>query len=359
MRIIRNPREAGFPGCDVVVQFLEENGTEPIRLLQLTDMQIIDALQRRTPDRLRPDEINSWLPEYFYGNFGNHVKSLMTQANPHMIFITGDMIYGSFDDKGTMFQRFCDFMNSLGVPWAPVFGNHDNESAMGIDWQCDLLESGENCLFCRGNVSGNGNYTVGVAAGDKLIWVLHFLDSHGCLDKAGIRPDQLELIRLHTEEIQRSQGWKIPAIIGFHHPVDEFRLAEKEKGYRTEERTSYVIGVDVPAKDGDFGSRQENFKSAWTISVPGFLAFAKECNLEGVFVGHFHSINTCISYEGIRWVYGLKTGQYDYHTPGQLGGTLVTLRGDEMEVTHVPALVNYAPFPGGCSIFKNFFTENK
>ncbi len=359
MEIIRTPKESCFVGCDVVVKLPKEREGTTIRLLQLTDMQIIDSLQRRTPDRLRTDEINGWLPETMEANFCNHVKSLVAQAKPDMIIITGDMVYGSFDDKGTTFQFFCDFMNSLKIPWSPVFGNHDNESQKGVDWQCQILEQGEYCLFCRGTVSGNGNYTVGVAVDDVLVRVLHMMDSHGCPDKVGIYEDQLELVRLHTKEITEAQGKKIPAFMGFHHPVEEFRLAEESKGYRTEDRKSYVIGVDVPAKDGDFGSRQENYKAAWTASVPGFLELAKECQVEGVFVGHFHSINTCITYEGIRWVFGLKTGQYDYHTPGQLGGTLITIRGEETEVSHLPSLVKCAPFPGRCSIFDDYFAKNE
>ncbi len=358
MEIIKNAKEQGFAGCDVVVKFPVERKNTPIRLLQLTDMQIIDSMQRRTKDRLRIDEINAWRPETFDANFGNHVKSLISQAKPDLIFITGDMIYGSFDDEGTVFQRFCDFMNSLGIPWAPVFGNHDNESKMGVDWQCKQLEQGEYCLFVRGTVSGNGNYTLGIAVGDELIRVIHLLDSHGCLAEKGIRPDQLEMVRLHTKEIRNACGKRIPAIMGFHQPTEEFRRAEETKGYRTDQRKSYIIGVDVPAKDGDFGVHQENYKAAFAVPVPGFLELVKQCDVDGVFVGHFHSINTCITYDNIKWVYGLKTGQYDYHNPGQLGGTLVTLDGGELTVTHLPALVTYAPFPGGCSIFQNFFAED-
>ena len=95
-----------------------------------------------------------------------------------------------------------------------------------------------------------------------------------------------------------------------------------------------------------------------TIPVPGFMEVIKQCNVQAVFAGHFHSVNTCISYEGVKWVLGLKTGQYDYHNPGQLGGTLVTLEKDEFTVSHLPSLVKYAPFPGGCCIFDDFFAEN-
>ncbi|MBR6747667.1 MAG: hypothetical protein IKM07_01925, partial [Clostridia bacterium] len=74
--------------------------------------------------------------------------------------------------------------------------------------------------------------------------------------------------------------------------------------------------------------------------------------------GHCHSINTCISHRGIRWVFGLKTGQYDYHIPGQLGGTLITLDHDSFDVRHIPTLAPYAPFPGGAKMWDHFFAED-
>jgi hypothetical protein len=67
--------------------------------------------------------------------------------------------------------------------------------------------------------------------------------------------------------------------------------------------------------------------------------------VDGVFVGHCHAINTSILWQGIRWTYGLKTGQYDYHTPGQVGGTLITLNGESFTVHHIPALVPMAEAP--------------
>ena len=104
-------------GCDFILDLpIERKGT-PIRLLQLTDMQIIDAEQRRTPDRLRIDEIIAWSPDRFDENFGDHVRSLVATTCPDMIFLTGDMVYGSFDDAGTTFEWFCSFMSSLGIPW--------------------------------------------------------------------------------------------------------------------------------------------------------------------------------------------------------------------------------------------------
>lgn len=141
-----------------------------------------------------------------------------------------------------------------------------------------------------------------------------------------------------------------------HYPTEEYHTAEKSKGYVTESRENYVIGVDVEAKDDDFGVKNQNFKKFKTLRIPGFFDVVKQCNIQAVFAGHFHSVNTCITYGGVKWVLGLKTGQYDYHNPGQIGGTLVILEKDEFYVRHLPSLVNYSPFPARSMIFSNFFT---
>ena len=76
----------------------------------------------------------------------------------------------------------------------------------------------------------------------------------------------------------------------------------------------------------------------------GFV-FVSYNNEDAVFAGHCHANNTSVLWEGIRWTYGLKTGQYDYHTAGQLGGTLVTLWDGDFSVAHVPSLTAMTEAP--------------
>lgn len=353
-----------FDGCDAMVQLGAERKGSEIRLLQITDMQFIDATQRRTPERLGEDEIIAWMPENFDKQGGDHIRSLVAQSMPDVIMITGDMIFGSFDDNGSVFRWFCSFMDSLQIPWAPVFGNHDNESEMGVKWQCDLLESSKYCLFKRGTVSGNGNYTFGIACGEKLLRVLYMLDSNGCyasndplvIRKAGIYPDQVDFIKERAARIKGSQG-DVPGFMAFHIPTDDFWRAEVAKGYTDDENKKYVIGVDVPQKDDDFGMKYEKYNF---IPTPeSFMEDMKSCGIDGVFAGHNHANNTCIRHGGVRFVCGLKTAQYDYHAPGQLGGTMITVNGDDFKVNHLPALVKYAPFPLDMRVFKGFFSLEK
>lgn len=358
--IKKNPNE--FSGCDFVIQLDEARKNTPIKLLQLTDMQVIDAQQRRTPDRIRSDEIAAWQPELFMGQCGNHIQSLVTQTKPDLIFITGDIVYGSFDDNGSIFEMFCSFMDSLKIPWAPVFGNHDNESYKGVAWQCEQFEKSEYCVFARGDVSGNGNYTVGIAVGNELVRVLHMTDSNGCVATEqedviripGIYNDQLALIEEKSEKIRRSQEKEVPAFMAFHIPTDSFSEAEIAKGYKTDEHPFYTIGVDVEQAADDFGFNYENYGTIKTEC--DFIDFLHRQHIDGVFAGHCHKICTCISYCDIRFVFGLKTGQYDYHLPGSLGGTLVTLEGKGFDVKHIPAAVPYAPMPKA-PFFADFFAE--
>ena len=348
--ILREVKNTLFDGCDFVVQLSEDRKGTGVKILQITDMQIIDAAQRRRPDRIRPDEIAAWGREKFDALCGNHIRSLVAQSRPDLIILTGDIVYGSFDDAGTTYRYMCDLMDSFQIPWAPVFGNHDNESFMGVTWQCEQFEKCNYCLFKRGEVSGNGNYTVGVAVGDTLIRVLHMLDSNGCCGGTdpsivkieGIYPDQLALVADNTARIRSAQKREVPAFMAFHIPVDCFKQAEIAKGYRQGNDDTYVIGVDVEAKDNDFGFCHETYR---TLKTDGFIEFLNEHNVDGVFVGHVHNACYCISYQGVSWTFGLKTGQYDYHIPYQLGGMLITLTGGDFSVNAIQSLLPCGTMP--------------
>lgn len=358
--IVKGQDCAAFSGCDFVVRLSSDRKNTEIKILQLTDTQVIDSAQRRYPERIRADEISAWRAENFDALCGNHIRSLVTQTKPDLIILTGDIIYGSFDDAGTTYEWFCKLMDSFKTPWAPVFGNHDNESKMGVKWQCEMFEKSEYCLFKRGEVTGNSNYTVGIAIGDTLVRVLHMVDSNGCkatddpavMKEQGIYGDQLELIKSNTEKITLAQGGKVPAFMAFHIPVSCFRDAERAKGYQTEQREFYTIGVDVAADGDDTGFNNEIYTP---IEVgEDFVDFLREQNIDGVFVGHIHKCTTAIDYKGVKWVFGFKTGQYDYHLPGQIGGTLITLFSGKTSISRIPALIQLAPMPGKAKMFNGF-----
>ncbi len=335
-----------------LVDFLVDLPTtpRPLRLLQITDTQTVDASQQRTPDRLNEREIAYWQPESLDAQCFDHIRSLVAETHPDLIFLTGDNVYGEFDDSGRFSEAFCAFMESLNIPWAPVYGNHDLATARGVKWQNALFESCPHCLFKTGHVTGNGNYSVLITRGGHPTRVLYMLDSHGdgtAHDRefrlpAGLYPDQMAMVE-HTAAALTALGGDtpVPGFMGFHIPCAEFALADKAKGYNV--ASKYVLGVTVPAEPGDFGTHRENH-SAFP-SPAGFVDTLHRIGVDGVFVGHCHGINTSVVWQGIRWTYGMKTGQYDFHIFNQQGGTLVTLHEDAFDVCHIPSHATSAPIP--------------
>ncbi|MBO5060735.1 MAG: metallophosphoesterase [Clostridia bacterium] len=311
-----------------------------INILQITDMQIIDANQRRFPDRIDGWKLTEWVPEKNDVNLYSHIKYLVKETKPDLIIITGDIIYGEFDDNGSSFVEFTEFMDSLEIPWAPVYGNHDNESYKGIDWQCEQFENAKYALFKRGNVFGNGNYTVGIYQNGELKRVLFMMDSNGCARiniTDGFRDDQLAWIKEQSLKIHKTNP-DVPFFICCHIPTRDFSDAYISAGYQKEHDESpekfadYELGKDIPSKPGDFGRKRENVTHSKQVILP----LLKECGFDGFFAGHYHVVNTSIMYEGIRFTFGLKTGYYDYYDEEANGGTLIALSGKDFSVKHIP-----------------------
>lgn len=318
---------------------------ERLRILQLTDMQVIDATQRRTPGRLCEREVEKWDPSRVEENCYTHIRSVVTQTDPHLILITGDITYGEFDDSGKILRDFIRFMESLEIPWAPVWGNHDQESAIGNAAMCAAYEGAAHCLFrteTTDPADGTGNYAIRVYQGSKLIEMVYMLDSHGCKHAfdpevripASVTENQMRMV----EEKAAEAGQTVPGIAAFHIPTADFFEAYEAKGYPYEVGT--VIGVTVPADRGDFGAILEKDEKP-AARPERFAERLKRCGVNGVFVGHNHNINTSVFYNGIRWTMGLKCGTYDYHINGALGGTLIEFEKGTPKVYHIPMLAGY------------------
>lgn len=305
-----------------------------VRILQITDMQTIDANQRRTPDRIGGWKLDDWVPEKNEENSYRFIRELVERTSPDLIIVTGDIIYGEFDDAGTSLEEFCRVMDGFEIPWAPVYGNHDNESKKGVEWQNAQFENAKYCLFKKGEVYGNGNYSIAVRQNGKLIRKIAMMDSNGCGAlgiTAGFRPDQLEWLESTMNEAE-----SVPGFVCFHIQTRDFADAYIAAGYMSDYGTPdnwkrFEIGKDVEAKNGDFGKRYEWFG----LQVPPIQPLCKKIGIDGVFAGHDHINNTSVLYDGVRYTFGLKTGLYDYYDHTAIGGTLISLSDTDFSVKHV------------------------
>ena len=76
---------------------------------------------------------------------------LLEREKPDLVVLTGDNIGNDSSQTPDLiylaFDEFMSIFEERGVKVASVFGNHDNESNKGVDWQCSMLEKAKYCLF--------------------------------------------------------------------------------------------------------------------------------------------------------------------------------------------------------------------
>lgn len=309
-----------------------ESGRETV-ILQLTDPQIIDSAQSRTPDRIGDKAKEYWATYKAEDRCYRYIRETVRATAPDLIIITGDLVYGEFDDKGTAFADFVEFMDSLGVPWAPVFGNHDNESKMGADWQCCLLENAKNCLFKQRKLTGNGNYSVGIVQGGKLTRVFYMLDHNCCGNaseesrsnghtkmKCNFGEDQTEWLSSEVAKVKQSAP-DVKLSVAFHLQPYIFAVAMKKYGFVAEGPNAIDIDKCENRAEGDFGYIGAGLKSAWDKDFK-FWNFVRELGFDSIFVGHEHCNSSSIVYEGVRLQYGQKSSTYDRFNCQQQDGSV-------------------------------------
>ena len=286
-----------------------EEGRDPV-VLQLSDTQLMDSSEakRRCYD---------------------YIEETVAATNPDLIIITGDVVYGKFDTDGSILLDFIEFMESLEIYWAPVFGNHDNECPLGVDWQCEQFENAQYCLFEQRNLSGNGNYSVGIVQGGEILRVFYMMDSNGCgnaseasLNKVktdeGFGGSQISWCKQSIATLQ-SIVPDVKLSFAFHIQMFIFRDAfEKYEEYDGEVISTSSSSLKNPvnidalegAEAGDFGYIGRVMKGPWDIGNAVYNSL-KELGVDSFFVGHEHCNSASIVLDGVRFQYGQKSSTYD------------------------------------------------
>ena len=311
--------EDGLDYSDYVDFVVEVEEGRNARVLQLTDPQLIDNTQAEpgaVSSIYSPDKTE----EYCY----RYIRQVVERYDPDLILMTGDIVYGQFDNNGSMLTELIEFMEGFDIPWAPVFGNHDNESKMGADWQCEQFENAENCLFLKRELTGNGNYSVGIVQGDKLQRVFFMMDSNGCelasaesvangqtKTNPGFGSDQIDWYMQEAKEIKEVSP-KTKFSFAFHIQIDAFRYAYEKYGTYDENNFEAfdLESNETALNGGDFGYMGRDMKGAWDKNNIVWDSFM-EIGVDSIFVGHEHCNSASIIVDGVRLQFGQKSSQYD------------------------------------------------
>ena len=245
---------------------------------------------------------------------------VLDAEQPDLVALTGDLISGrKCVDPAASWRRAVAPVLERGLPWAAVFGNHDDEGALSRAELMDVQLTMPQCLSSPGpdDVSGVGNYVLSVRAGetDEPAATLYFLDSNAYAEThiAGygwIRRDQIAWFLRTTAELR---GWQrrsnLPALAFFHIPLPEYNQTWDMQvcyGHKFEP-------VCCPLLNSGF-----------------FAAMHEAGDVMGAFVGHDHINDFHGELYGIRLCFGRGTGFNTYGREGfKRGARVIRLREGE------------------------------
>ncbi|KAG7385685.1 purple acid phosphatase [Phytophthora pseudosyringae] len=246
------------------------------------------------------------------------LDELLDIEQPDFVVFSGDNVQPDLDTAMHTFAMniFTARVESRGIPWSAVFGNHDTEGGLTREEMLALMVEGKQYSHVKygpRGVGGVGNYEVNVVApangpwgkqGDT-VFRMYFLDSHASIDTAThplvndasdydwIKETQIEfyreLAKSHASEgatgnsdNNSSLNGSVPAVMYYHIPVPEYALASplNRMGDKNEETASAAVNSGL------------------------FSALVEVGDVKATFVGHDHINEYCYSRQGVQLCYG-------------------------------------------------------
>ena len=249
-------------------------------------------------------------------------KRLVKEVNPDLITVTGDIV--CTDSTVYSIKRFTDFMDSLGVPWAPVFGNHDGEGNCDLNYLADIMLKSKYCLLKKGDPRmGCGNYVVNIAEQNNdgslnVVQSMIFMDTHG----SHVNELQIEWYKWVAQGIEKVCGKPVQTSAWMHIPMADYQFAYDIAWDGDNSRWNDGFAAYGECHEKICCHRDSEGKP---IDNGLFDAMKLVGSTDFVFCGHEHMNNFSILHDGIRLTYTMKIGIGSGWQPGFDGGTVVTV----------------------------------
>ena len=243
-----------------------------------------------------------------------NIRRKAEELQPDLITLSGDLFWTQMTD-GSVYHsvhRLTEFMDSLGVPWAPVFGNHDDEGNCDKNYLAEEMMKGEYCLMQKGDAAmGVGNYIINVCEGDRIVHSILLFDSHN----GNLWENQIAWYRWAIQGVNSLSGEEVTSSVILHVPFAQYVYAY-DAAWNGE---SWEEGFDAFGRKGEecCCERDEND----TPVDNGFFAAIQELgSTTNVLCGHDHANSYSIVYDGVRLTYSLRlgygAGSFEYDLQG-------------------------------------------
>ncbi|HBL41309.1 MAG TPA: hypothetical protein DDY98_07005 [Ruminococcaceae bacterium] len=282
-------------------------------------------------------------------NTVNYIESVVQKSNPDLVLLLGDIAgpgiihIENAEQLQQMLDELTAPMEKRSLPWAHVFGNHDDNYGLPNSQAIHVYESYPCCYSVCDKVSkGDSDFYIPIyeSNGESVRFCIYCFDSHrGCDDFAeeyGLSPDcpivlpnkggidsgergvdfsQVVDYYQTSKALEAEQNRKIPAMAVMHVPLQELAWAEKNR-----EQTSFegVLGEAV---------------SCQYLNSGLFRAFVERGDVKAVCFGHDHENNVTASYCGILLANDGYLSCHASHTKETLGGRLFKINAASGEIT--------------------------
>ncbi len=293
-------------------------------ILNLTDPQL-------ETEEWEEGHINRKILEYT-------VSKLINETHPDLITVSGDI---SSAASHKAYTNFAGMINAYNIPWAVVWGNHDNQGGTEpIRKYVEEYKTYSNFVYEEGPKElGNGNYVIEICEDGKTVHAVIMMDSHDRIDFinekgeeakdwAKLIPEQLVWYEKAILDL-KEKGCNESTVIS-HIPVYAYRTAYEKafnKSYNPEELTFEESTQGVCWNEGYKSSYGLNFEGICSCHIDdGMFELIKKLGSTKLYLcGHDHTNSTCIEYEGIKLMYALKTGRGCYYRAPYNGGTVLKI----------------------------------
>ncbi len=263
------------------------------------------------------------------GTYSLELITKLIEANdPDLITLSGDNAWGPVS-----YMEVVSWLDSFGIPWAPVMGNHDGEGCISEFWAAYQLYEAENCLFEFGPKDmGYGNYIINVTENGNIIHTFFMMDTHDSAEFTledgtvvegydHLWENQLLWYEWAVKGIEDLAGHKVESTAIMHIPVYEYIEAWEKVSITNPDGTNKL--------NPQFAKIAAGQKGEDCCPAPvnnGFFELCKDLgSTKTILVGHDHRNDFTVEYEGIKLAYGVKSGFGSYWDADKIGGTTIKI----------------------------------
>ncbi|WP_295356263.1 metallophosphoesterase family protein [uncultured Prevotella sp.] len=245
------------------------------------------------------------------------IDAVLEAEQPDLVVLTGDIVYSAPADSGLV-----DVLSRVAkakVPFALVFGNHDDEHGLTRSQLYDVARKVPYCLLPdRGDVA-SPDYTLSIGShdGKQTAAVLYMIDSHSYSKLDGIKGydwikhEQISWYREQSQQFAAKNGGKpLPSLAFFHIPLPEY-------GYAAADQSAIISGTRMEAA------------CAPKINSGMFTAMREQGDVMATFVGHDHDNDYCVMHHNLLLCYGRFTGGNTEYNHLKNGARVIVMKEGE------------------------------